>query len=41
MEYRTLGKTGIRVSKLCFGTMSFAEMPIRKRRQPCSSAAAR
>lgn len=23
MEYRTLGKTGIRVSKLCFGTMSF------------------
>ena len=23
MEYRTLGKTGIQVSKLCFGTMSF------------------
>lgn len=23
MEYRLLGKTGIRVSKLCFGTMSF------------------
>jgi aryl-alcohol dehydrogenase-like predicted oxidoreductase len=23
MEYRTLGKTGIRVSSLCFGTMSF------------------
>ena len=23
MEYRYLGKTGIRVSKLCFGTMSF------------------
>jgi len=23
MEYRTLGKTGIRVSRLCFGTMSF------------------
>jgi len=24
MEYRFLGKTGMRVSKLCFGTMSFA-----------------
>jgi aryl-alcohol dehydrogenase-like predicted oxidoreductase len=23
MEYRTVGKTGIQVSKLCFGTMSF------------------
>ncbi|WKA54564.1 aldo/keto reductase [Planococcus shixiaomingii] len=23
MEYRTLGKTGIQVSKMCFGTMSF------------------
>ncbi|WP_216827456.1 aldo/keto reductase [Alkalihalobacterium elongatum] len=23
MEYRTVGKTGIKVSKLCFGTMSF------------------
>jgi len=23
MEYRTLGRTGIRVSRLCFGTMSF------------------
>lgn len=23
MEYTTLGKTGVRVSKLCFGTMSF------------------
>ncbi len=23
MEYRTLGKTGVRVSCLCFGTMSF------------------
>jgi aryl-alcohol dehydrogenase-like predicted oxidoreductase len=23
MEYRTLGKTGMQVSKLCFGTMSF------------------
>ena len=23
MEYRTLGKTGIQVSSLCFGTMSF------------------
>lgn len=23
MEYRSLGKTGIKVSKLCFGTMSF------------------
>ena len=23
MEYRTVGKTGIFVSNLCFGTMSF------------------
>ncbi|MEK7765629.1 MAG: hypothetical protein AAB368_05270, partial [bacterium] len=23
MEYRELGRTGIKVSKLCFGTMSF------------------
>ena len=23
MEYRTLGKTGVKVSRLCFGTMSF------------------
>lgn len=23
MEYRTVGKTGIQVSNLCFGTMSF------------------
>ena len=23
MEYRTLGRTGVQVSKLCFGTMSF------------------
>jgi aryl-alcohol dehydrogenase-like predicted oxidoreductase len=23
MEYRTLGRTGIQVSSLCFGTMSF------------------
>ena len=23
MEYRTLGKTGVQVSRLCFGTMSF------------------
>ena len=25
MEYRTVGKTGILVSNLCFGTMSFGE----------------
>ncbi|NMC55141.1 MAG: aldo/keto reductase, partial [Chloroflexi bacterium] len=25
MEYRFLGKTGVRVSKLCFGAMSFAK----------------
>lgn len=25
MEYRVLGRTGIRVSRLCFGTMSFGE----------------
>ena len=25
MEYRTVGKTGIFVSSLCFGTMSFGE----------------
>lgn len=24
MKYRTIGKTGIQVSSLCFGTMSFA-----------------
>ena len=23
MEYRTLGRTGVKVSQLCFGTMSF------------------
>ena len=23
MEYRLLGKTGVQVSSLCFGTMSF------------------
>ena len=23
MEYRTLGRTGVQVSRLCFGTMSF------------------
>lgn len=23
MEYRLLGRTGVRVSQLCFGTMSF------------------
>lgn len=23
MEYRFLGKTGVKVSKLCFGTMTF------------------
>ncbi len=23
MEYRQLGKTGVKVSELCFGTMSF------------------
>ena len=23
MEYRTLGRTGVQVSSLCFGTMSF------------------
>ena len=23
MEFRTLGRTGIQVSELCFGTMSF------------------
>lgn len=23
MEYRVLGRTGVRVSQLCFGTMSF------------------
>jgi aryl-alcohol dehydrogenase-like predicted oxidoreductase len=23
MKYRAVGKTGIRVSELCFGTMSF------------------
>ena len=23
MEYRTLGRTGVKVSRLCFGTMSF------------------
>ncbi|MDR6775988.1 aryl-alcohol dehydrogenase-like predicted oxidoreductase [Paenibacillus peoriae] len=23
MNYRTVGKTGIKVSNLCFGTMSF------------------
>ncbi len=26
MEYRILGKTGVRVSKLCFGTMSFGDI---------------
>jgi len=25
MEYRTLGRTGIRISQLCFGTMSFGD----------------
>jgi aryl-alcohol dehydrogenase-like predicted oxidoreductase len=23
MQYRTVGKTGVQVSSLCFGTMSF------------------
>jgi aryl-alcohol dehydrogenase-like predicted oxidoreductase len=26
MEYRSLGRTGVQVSKLCFGTMSFGEI---------------
>jgi len=26
MEYRTLGRTGVQVSRLCFGTMSFGEI---------------
>ena len=36
MEYRMLGRTGVRVSCLCLGTDNFAD-PTRKRRRPASS----
>jgi aryl-alcohol dehydrogenase-like predicted oxidoreductase len=34
MEYRTLGKTGVRVSPLCLGTMLFGKRGICSARHP-------
>src|SRR4030095_13261761 len=42
MDSRTLGRTGVRVSQLCFGTMSFggdaAEAMSARGRRPCREA---
>lgn len=41
MNYRTVGKTGIKVSNLCFGTMSFGGNADEETSKKCSTAPAK